>query len=427
MEKLDVIIVGGGLAGLSCAYGLKDEGLSVLVLERGEFSGSKNMTGGRIYLHPLKKFAGEMLKNAPLERKVARERWTFMGEDGSLTIDFTSERLKEEDHSYTVLRAKLDRYLSENLTHEGVFVVPKYRVDDVIKKNGKVEGVVVGEEKLYANVVVIAEGALGFLSRKLGMKKELLPNDYAVGIKEIIELPEETINERFNVEKNEGVAHLFVGKVTQGLFGGGFLYTNKDSLSLGIVVKISAIQKEYPSVKTHEILERFKDSYEIRSLIKGGRLAEYSAHLIPEAGYGGVGKLYGNGVLIVGDAAGFSLNMGITVRGMDFAIASGFMAAQTIKEAFAKGDFSERVLCTYEERLRNSFVLKDLESFKEMPSFLENEDIFKYFPRKVSELFDNLVYFGEGPKEKLWRTISKWGKEFLSVKTLRTILKARKV
>jgi electron transfer flavoprotein-quinone oxidoreductase len=427
MEKLDVIIVGGGLSGLSCAYGLKEEGLNVLVLERGEFSGSKNVTGGRLYLKPLIPYVGDMFEGLPLERKVVRERWTLLGKGNSLTFDFTSDKLRNEDHSYTVLRAKLDRFLSEKVIEKGIFVIPKYRVDGIIRKNGKVEGVSVGEEMLYSKVVVLAEGALSILTRRLGIRGELSPDAYAIGVKEIIELPPEKINERFNVEKDEGVAHLFIGDVTHGIFGGGFLYTNKDTLSIGVVVKIGSIMSSYPKVKTYELMERFKETYEIRTLIEGGNVVEYSAHIIPEQGFRGVGKLYGDGFLVTGDAAGFSLNMGITVRGMDFAIVSGILAAETIKEAFAKGDFSERALSRYEERLRESFVLKDLESFREMPNLLEREEIFNYYPIRIPDFIEKLLYFGTGPKEKLWKEFKEFGKELLNFKTIKTMLKLRKV
>ncbi|MCX7856407.1 MAG: FAD-dependent oxidoreductase [Deltaproteobacteria bacterium] len=428
MEKLDVIIVGGGLAGLSCAYGLKNEGLNVLVLERGEFPGSKNMTGGRLYLKPIKPLIGDMLEGAPFERKVVRERWSFLGKDNeSLTLDFISKKLKEEEHSYTVLRAKFDKYLSEKVSNSGIFVIPKYRVDGILKDNGRVEGVYVGGERLYARVVVIAEGVLSQLTRKLGMKKELSADSYAVGVKEIIELPEHRINERFNVGSGEGVAHLFVGDVTGGVFGGGFLYTNKESISIGVVVKISSLMDMYPSMKIYELLERFKDKDEVKNLIAGGNTVEYSAHIIPESGLKGVEKLYGNGFLITGDAAGFALNMGITVRGMDFAIASGFLAADTIKEAFRRGDFSERVLSGYMERLSGSFVLKDLKSFEEMPSFLDNKDFFGFYPSKMTEIFGRLVYFGEEPKERIWKTLKDWGKDFLRLRNIKTLLRVRKI
>ncbi|MCS7280313.1 MAG: FAD-dependent oxidoreductase [Desulfobacterota bacterium] len=427
MERLDVIIVGGGLAGLSCAYGLKDSGLSVLVLERGEFPGTKNMTGGRLYLNPVYPYMDGMFDDSVLERKIVRERWTLLAKNSSLTFDFTSEKLRYENHSYTVLRGRLDKHIAEKLLAQGVLVVPKYRVDGLIMTDGKVDGVTVGDERLYANVVVIAEGALSILTRRLGLKEELKANDYAVGIKEVIGLSANTINERFNVGEREGVAHLFIGDVTEGIFGGGFLYTNIDTVSLGIVVKISSVINAYPKIKTYELLERFKERFEIKTLIREGETLEYSAHLIPEAGFRGCAKLYGNGVLIVGDAAGLALNMGFTVRGMDFAIVSGILAAETIKEAYDKGDFSESVLKGYADKLKESFVLKDLNTFRHMPDFLDNDDIFAHYPEKFPAILEKLTYFGCGPKGKTWDILWPFIKEMVSLRTIKVLLSAKKI
>lgn len=427
MEKLDVIIVGAGLSGLSCAYALADSGLQVLVLERGDFPGAKNMTGGRLYVKPLPSLAKDMLNGAPLERRVTKERWTFMAEDGSVELEFSSWAKEFEDHSYTVLRAKLDRFISEKVSERGIFVVPRYKVEDLIVEEGKVTGVVVGSERLYSNVVVIAEGVLGLLSKKLGIGKDSNPEAYAVGVKEVIGLSKGVINERFNLEDNEGVSHLFIGDVTRGLFGGGFLYTNEDSLSLGVVLRIDSVMKSYPYIKPHEIIERFKERPEIRPLIKDGTLLEYSAHLIPELGFKGLKRFYGNGFLVLGDAAGLALNMGVTVRGMDFAIASGIFAAETIKEAQRKGDFSEKSLGLYEEKLKESFVIKDLKRFEKMPEVLESDDLFSFYPEKLVELLKRIVYFGEKPKDSFYGTLKSWAKDFLNFRQLKMALKLRRI
>jgi len=111
MEKIDAVIVGGGLSGLACAYKLAEAGMQVIVLERGDFSGSKNVTGGRIYLGPIMSIVGDMFKDAPFERRISRERWTLMGDDNSISIDFTGDRYKKTNNSYTVLRATFDRWL----------------------------------------------------------------------------------------------------------------------------------------------------------------------------------------------------------------------------------------------------------------------------------------------------------------------------
>jgi len=330
MDKIDVVIAGGGLAGLACAYRLADKGLQVIVVERGDFPGSKNVTGGRLYLMPVRSLAGDMLDDAPFERKVVRERWSLLGKGNSLNIDFTGERFRGEDHSYTLLRARFDRWLSEKLMSKGVFVIPKYRVDDLLWEGDSVAGIKAGSEEIAAHVVVAADGALSFMAEKAGLRPKMAPKNYAVGMKEIIELSEEKINDRFNVGSGEGCAQLFLGDVTQGIFGGGFLYTNRDTVSIGIVAGIQGLMKRVPPVEAHALMDAFKEKYEIKRLLDGGNLVEYSAHIIPEGGYNGISKLYGNGIVVVGDAAGFALNMGVTVRGMEFAIASGIIAAETI-------------------------------------------------------------------------------------------------
>lgn len=429
MDKIDVVIVGGGLAGLSCAYRLAEANVQTIVVERGDFPGSKNVTGGRIYVKPIEGMVGDMLQGAPFERKVVREQWSFLGDGNSVSIDLASDRFRQENHSLTVLRATLDRWLSEKLMEKGVFVIPKYRVDDLLWEEGKVAGIRAGSEEIYANVVVAADGVLSFMGEKAGLKSKLEPCKYAVGIKEIIELPEEKINDRFNVATGEGVAHLYLGDVTKGLFGGGFLYTNKESVSLGIVIGIKALMERQPSMETHTLMDLFKDRYEVKRLVEGGRLSEYSAHVIPEGGYDGISKLYGNGIVLVGDAAGFALNMGVTVRGMEFAVASGIIAAETIVQAKEREDYSEASLRFYETKLKETFVLKDLETFKDMPQYLDNESLFAFYPRSFPNLLEKVMWFDRGPKERmgktLWKDIKSSG--MVSLKRLKDIYGIRKI
>lgn len=429
MDKIDAVIVGGGLSGLSCAYKLADAGLQVIILERGDFSGSKNVTGGRLYLGPIMSIAGDMFKNAPFERKVSRERWTMMGDDNSITIDFTGERYKKTNNSYTVLRATLDRWLADKLIEKGVFVIPKYRVDDLLRDGNRVIGVKAGDEEILANVVIAADGVLSFMAEKAGLKTKMKSKNYALGIKEIIELSEEKINERFNVDSNEGCAHLFIGEVTKGMFGGGFLYTNKKSISLGIVVGINALMEKAPTIEAHALMDAFKSRYEIERMIYGGELVEYSAHIIPEAGFKNISKLFGNGIIVTGDAAGFALNMGITVRGMEFAIASGIFAAETVIKAKESDDFSEKTLSLYENKLKDSFVLKDLSTFKNLPVFLENRALFSVYPKTLPEIIEKIMLIDDSPKERmgkqLWTEIKSSG--LLNLKTLRDIISIKDI
>jgi electron transfer flavoprotein-quinone oxidoreductase len=185
------------------------------------------------------------------------------------------------------------------------------------------------------------------------------------------------------------------------MFGGGFLYTNLSSVSLGLVVRIKDLMEHKPSLEAPQLFEDFKQRPEIKGLIAGGETIEYSAHVIPEAGISGVSKLYGDGILVAGDAAGLALNTGITVRGMEFAIASGVMAAQAIITATKNKDFSAQSLLEYEKLLQNSFVLKDMETFKNAPRFLDNPRLMGLYPQVACDTLEKLMFIGEEPKSRL--------------------------
>ena len=207
------------------------------------------------------------------------------------------------------------------------------------------------------------------------------------------------------------------------MFGGGFLYTNKKSLSLGLVVGIEALMSR--SMEAHTLLDIFKERPEIKPLIKDGTLAEYSAHVIPEAGYSNIPKLFTHGMLLTGDAAGFALNMGVTVRGMEFAVASGIIAAEAIIKAKEKNDYSEESLSFYETRLKETFVLKDLASFKKMPSFLENDAFFSLYPKSFPDLLEKVMYFGKDPKEPFFKTLKT--SNLFSLKRLKDLIRIKDI
>lgn len=407
MDKVEVVVVGGGLAGLATALVLAEAGVEVLVVERGDYSGSKNVSGGRLYLEPVKPFLpAELWDEAPFERQVVRERLTVVAPESSASLELTGDRFRRERHSYTLLRAPFDRWLAEQATARGALVVPGYKVDGLLTEGTRVVGVRSGEADVQAEVVVSAEGALAFLAREAGLCVSQEPRDYALGAKEVIELPAQRIEERFGLEKGQGAAELFFGSLTEGMTGGGFLYTNKDSLSLGLVVGIRDLMHQGDRgnpIEPHDMLEAFKGRPEVRPLIQGGHSVEYSAHAIVEGGLRAVGKLYRDGMLVVGDAAGFSQNLGITVRGMDFALASGAMAAQTILHARKAGDFSARTLAHYDRTIRESFVYRDLETFRRLPQFLENPRLFEIYPRIATSLLEQVFWIGEHPKEKFSR------------------------
>lgn len=427
MEKFDVIIVGAGLAGLGAAHTLAGCGLEVLVLERGDYPGAKNVTGGRLYVNPIRDLFPGLWETAPLERFIVHEGITLMAKDRTVALDYSGNELRAEPHqSYSVLRSKFDRWLAEQAEEKGIMLLPKTRVDDVIKENGGIAGVVAGGDELFADAVIACDGVLSLLPEKAGLRSPGSPHDYAVGIKEVITLDSSQINARFNLEGNEGVARLFAGEVTQGKFGGGFLYTNKDSISLGLVIGIRDAMEENPSIEVPTLLDAFKTRPEIASLIEGGTTVEYAAHVIPEGGFRAMSPLYGNGVLVAGDAAGLALNIGFTVRGMEYALASGHFAAKAVLKAREAGDFSAATLSVYERLLQESFVLKDLENFREAPSALSNPRFFRHYPEWIGNLMRDIYAVPAGPKDKLYPTLKKHmplGEMWPLLKDLREVMK----
>ncbi|WP_019240270.1 MULTISPECIES: FAD-dependent oxidoreductase [Bacillus] len=405
-DKFDAIIVGGGLAGSITAYILAKAGREVVVIERGSFSGSKNMTGGRLYSHSLEKIIPNFAENAPIERKVTKERISMLTDESAVTMDYSSGKLgKQGKDSYVVLRGKFDRWLAEEAENEGAMFIYDIRVDDLIVRDGKVCGVIAGEDEMEADVVVLADGVNSLLSQKLGMKKELQPHEVAVGAKEVIQLDEQVIQDRFNLTEDEGLAWLFAGSCSAGNIGGGFLYTNKDSISLGIVTTVGDIDHSEKSIP--EMIEDFKQHPVIKPLIKDGKIIEYSGHLVPEAGYNMIPTLYKDGVVVVGDAANLVINIGYMVRGMDLAIESGKIAAETILMAKECNDFSTKTLSAYQTALEKSFVMKDLKQFSKFPAFMENHRIFNEYPEMLDDIMaDMFIVDGSEPRTLLSKAMS---------------------
>jgi electron transfer flavoprotein-quinone oxidoreductase len=423
LSDFDAIIVGGGLAGLTTAYVLAKEGAEALLIERGNFCGAKNMTGGRIYSHSLEKLIPAFAREAPVERRITREKISLLTGDSSVTVDYFSPALGLSGRdSYTVLRSAFDQWLAGKAEAAGAQIVTGIRVDDILWRDGKVIGVIAGGEAMEADVTVLADGVNSLLAQKSGLRAELPPHQAAVGVKELLELPASVIADRFQCRNREGTAWLFAGQLSGGKTGGGFIYTNKESVSLGVVCTLSALVTG--SATLPQLLENFKRHPAVAPLVEGGKLIEYSGHLVPEGGLAMLPRLWTHGALVVGDAAGFCLNLGYTVRGMDLAVESGICAARTILWAKQVKDFSATALGAYKAALDASFVMQNLNLYKKFPQFMETTPrIFFGYPEMADDLLRQLFIVDGQPPQPLRRKALRSLKKVGALNLLRDGLK----
>lgn len=364
----DVIVVGGGLAGLSAAIAASREGLSVIVIERGEFSGAKNVTGGRMYVHALKNLIPDALERAPLERPITKETFIFYCNDRKVSFSYEE---KDNKNSYSVLRAKFDQWLAKEAESHGVLISYSTLLTGARREGG---GIVIETNRgeLRAPLVIEADGVTAPLSRFLGLRS-MEAKYYMLGVKEIL-------NIKPNLPEDEGEAITIVG-LTGNLKGGVFMYTNKQTMSFGFTLKVDSLyNSEKPS---HQLIEEIREKLGLNADI-----LEYSAHLIPYFGYGNLPKLYDANIMITGDAAGLLYEDGFVIRGMDMAIGSGMIAGKAAKKIKDLGDYTRTDI--YYTMLKDSFVMKDLEAAWRSFKVLENERIFSQYPNFLCEVLSRI-------------------------------------
>lgn len=372
--SFDAIVVGGGPAGLSSAIVMARAGLKVALFERGRFAGSKNLFGGVLYTSAIGEILPDFAKrNPPFERPVTEQGYWLLSPDSVVRITHRSDQYKTEPAAaYTALRARFDEWFSRQAEAAGALVIPKTTVVDFIRDaRERVIGVRTDrpDGDAYAPVTLLSEGVNNLLTQKIGLAQgDLPPRLVALSVKEVIGLPQATVEQRFGLAGlREGAAIDLFGDATLGLPGTAFLYTNKTGISIGVGLLLEMFVKH--RLKPHEVLARFKAHPAIRPLLQGGESQEYGAHLIPEFGYDRMPRLYGDGVMVAGDAAGMVDAM--HREGTNLAMLAGKFAAETAIEAHASGDFGARRLQAYRDRLEASFVMKDLRQYRRMTDFLD--------------------------------------------------------
>lgn len=417
-ERFEVIVVGAGPAGSAAALVCARAGLKVLVLERGEYPGAKNVMGGVLYRHSLEQLIPGAAREAPLERPVIEQNLWILGHESAVKIGHRSaDHSAEPYNAFTVLRAKFDQWFAGQAVKAGALLVTESLVDDLLWEDGKVVGVRVGrpDGDVRADVTIVAAGVNSlnsliprFADGRLGIR----PDQVALAAKEIIALPKEKIEDRFNLPPDLGATIELVGEAVGGLTGTAFIYTNRETISLGTGAILSDLIKAGQT--PNELLETLKAHPVIRPLIAGGETKEYAAHLIPEGGFDAVPRLYGDGFMVCGDAA--MLVNSIHREGSNLAMESGRLAGEIAVEAHRRRDFSAYVLGMYRRRLEDSFVLQDLRHYRRVPRFLErNPALFTVYPDLVNRAATEFMTVDGVPKKEKLRRIWKLVTERRSV------------
>jgi electron transfer flavoprotein-quinone oxidoreductase len=395
-HKYDIIVIGAGPAGSSAAYTLAKMGYKVLVLERGRVPGSKNMFGGRVYTAPLREIYPDFEKRAPIHRWVIKERISILHNNNIVSMEYESDTKK----SFTTYLTQLSAWMAKKAEDEGATILTEITVDKLHIKEDKINGVLVGDEILKADVVIDCEGVNRLILEKSGIIEKLKPEYVALGVKEVIKVDVENINKLFGLENDEGIAWILMGDFLDNTSGGAFIYTNRDSISLGIVVYLGNavynlrkhISKYIESLRLHPLLYKY---------FKDGRIMEYSSHLIPEDISKIIPKkLYHDGLLIAGDAAGLLLNIGYTYRGVDYAAYSGYLAAKAVDYSYKNGGPNIDTLAIYQKYLEDSFIMRQLKKFRGVHDLMKNERLFREYPILLTT-FANKIFESDYEVPKL--------------------------
>jgi electron transfer flavoprotein-quinone oxidoreductase len=407
-KQFDAIVVGAGPSGNSAAYTLAKAGLKVLQIERGEYPGSKNVQGAILYADALEKLIPDFRDDAPLERHIIEQRVWVLDDASFVGTHYRSDDYNKPPYNrYTIIRAQFDKWFSSKVREAGALLVCETTAEELLMDGERCIGVRCDRQggEVYADVVILADGVNSTLARKAGLHGELKGENVALAVKEILFLPEEVIQSRFNIRSDEGVVIEMMGTVTEGMVGTGFLYTNKDSLTIGVGCMLSDFKANPNRTAPYALLEKLKRHPSIAPLVEGGEMKEYCAHLIPEGGFHAVPRVYGDGWLIVGDSGGF-VNA-VHREGSNLAMTTGRLAAETVIAAKAAGrPLDARALKAYKERLDDSFVMKDLHKYRDMPQVLHrNPQFFTTYPRLLNRAAKTMITVDGGDKKSKQREI----------------------
>ena len=366
-EHYEAVVVGAGPGGAAAAATLAEKGVETLVLERGVDAGSKNVSGGLIYAEESAPYTIDALfdgfREEAAERPVSEYYIHNVAGEKVKTFDLADIHHHDTEWCDAVLRRKMDSWLAERV-HEktsetGGGLLTEVRVNGLLRENGEIVGVTCDElDPITADVIIAADGVNSELARDAGLMDYEEPDEWFQGVKAVVDMEPDVVNERFDVEPDDGVAHLFSGDLFEGVRGGGFLYTNEESLSVGTVFHLDSLAEEraephelLDSLLTHPLLDQwFEGAYHER---------EYAAKLVPDSKKAANPSPHEGRLLLVGDAAGQMQAQGPIIKGMNHAVTAGGLAAEAFAEAKSRGN-ADAAGDLYERKLVDEGVMSKL-------------------------------------------------------------------
>jgi electron transfer flavoprotein-quinone oxidoreductase len=415
VTDFEVVVVGAGPAGSIAALQLARAGFATCLLERGPFPGSKNVYGGVIYPRVLDDLLPAWRDDAPIQRVVTRRSTMLCTETQSVSLDVRVQAWGSPPYNgITAYRSEFDQWLADEAVAAGATLVTSTTATGLRVDAGRIVGVSTDrpDGDLSCSLVVACDGVNSFLAREAGLYSSFSRHHMTLGVKEVLALERADLEARFNLTGREGCDIELLG-VTGGITGGGFLYTNLDTIAVGCVLKLDdlAASKRRPE----EVIAAMKAHPSIAPLVAGADLVEYAAHLIPEGGYDAMPTLGKPGIVVAGDAASMTLAAGVWLEGVNFAMAAGAAAAAAAvlsrREPGGVADSHRH----YSRLLGESFVLRDHRRLRRAPSVVFSEFVQHVQPGIVCDV-----------AESFFTVVNPHAKPGL-VRTIRRVMRARGV
>ncbi|UCD93545.1 MAG: NAD(P)/FAD-dependent oxidoreductase, partial [Candidatus Zixiibacteriota bacterium] len=376
--ETDILIIGAGPAGLSSAYHLanlvsqsggKVSMPEMVIIEKGSYPGAHSLSGAVLDPRALRELIPDFEeKGLPYERKVGPDSLYYLTSKSQMKFPFLPSPFKN-DGNFIISLNKFTTWLSEKVEALEIDIFPETGGFELLVEDGRVTGVRTvdlgldkkGEPKpnfepgsiLKAKVVVLAEGVHGSLTKEAREKLSVFdgknPQSYLTGVKEVWEIPEGRLREG-------EIIHTMGWPQPSEEYGGGFIYDMGGNMAaVGYAVGLNSPN---PANDAHYKFQLFKTHPLVRRIFEGGKMLHYGAKTIPEGGYYSMPRLYSDGLLMIGDCAGFLNSQ--RLKGIHLAIKSGIMAAETIFEALEKDDFGVGVLKRMQDRFESSWARDEL-------------------------------------------------------------------